>query len=282
MWELLARAQEIDEAEDRHYGQGRRGDELPAELAKRESRLKKIREAKRALEQEAKAQAELQVAAARARRAQRQQREKTTGQKLRGRRPRIPDPKQAKPEPKAQRNFTDPDSRIMKDAATKSFQQAYNAQLAVDSHAQVIVVAAVTQAANDSQQLVPMLGQVEHQLGRKPEKGSADAGYFSQAQLTDERLEGIDLYVAPAPQPRGAEASVIEQMRRKLKTAEGQAIYKMRKAIVEPVFGQIKQGRGFRRFSFRGKEKVSAEWQLICLTHNLLKLFRAQLSLKVA
>ena len=287
--QLLAKAQEVDAAEDAQYGPGRRGDELPEELARRESRLTKIREAKRALDQEAKARAEQQAEAARARLAERQRQEEETGRKAKGPGPQVPDPEQAQPEPKAQRNFTDPDSRIMKDGATKGFEQAYNAQVVVDSQAQIIVAAAVTQEANDKQQLVPMLGQVEQNLGQKPEKGSADAGYFSEPQVNDEKLEGIDLYVAPDRQKHGeapaepspsacspSEVSVIEQMRQKLKTASGRTIYKMRKAIVEPVFGQIKQVRGFRRFSFRGREKVSDEWLLMCLTHNLLKLFRAQ------
>lgn len=291
--QLLAQAQAVDAAEDAQYGSGRRGDELPAELAQRETRLEKIREAKRALEQEAQARAEQQAEAARARIAERQRQEQQSGQKAKGPSPQIPDPQQVKPEPKAQRNFTDPDSRIMKDGATQSFEQAYNAQVVVDSHAQIIVAAAVTQQANDKQQLVPMLEQVKQNVGQKPEKGSADAGYFSEANLTHQQLNGIDLYVAPerekpsesAPDRHSrpcSEATVREQMRQKLKTAPGRATYKMRKAIVEPVFGQIKQVRGFRRFSFRGREKVCDEWQLICLTHNLLKLFRATLCLQVA
>jgi len=290
--QLLAHAQAVDASEDRQYGPGRRGDELPAELAQRETRLKKIRQAKRALEQEAQARAEQQAEAARARIAERQRQEQQTGQKAKGPSPQVPDPEQAKPEPKAQRNFTDPDSRIMKDGASKSFEQAYNAQVAVDSQAQIIVAAAVTQQANDQQQLVPMLEQVEQNLGQQPEKGSADAGYFSEANVTHDKLNRIDLYVAPdREQPTesvseshsspSAEATVREQMRQKLKTPQGRALYKRRKAIVEPVFGQIKQVRGFRRFSFRGRDKVSDEGQLICLTHNLLKLFRATLCLRV-
>src|SRR5208337_596966 len=197
-----------------------------------------------------------------------------------------PDPEEAKPAPKAQRNFTDPDSRIMKDGATKEFVQAYNAQAAVDSQAQVIVAAAVTQEANDKQQLVPMLAQVEGMTGSKPEQATADSGYFSAANVTDPGLEGIDLLVPPDRQKHGKEAAiatgppplgagVAEQMRHKLRTPTGRAAYKLRKAIVEPVFGQIKEGRGFRRFLLRGLAKVEAEWKLICLTHNLLKLFRS-------
>jgi len=196
------------------------------------------------------------------------------------------------PEAKAQRNFTDADSRIMKDGATGGFVQGYNCQAVVDSHAQIIVAAALTQQANDKQQLVAMLEEVEKNTGEKPAKASADAGYFSQAQITDNKLQGIDLYVAPERLRHGekveevndgvpcGKTTLIEQMREKLKTAQGHAVYKMRKAIVEPVFGQIKEARGFRRFSLRGEQKVGLEWQLICLTHNLLKLFRATVCLQ--
>lgn len=198
---------------------------------------------------------------------------------------RLPPPEEAKPEPKAQRNFTDPDSRIMKDGATKEFVQAYNAQAAVDSQAQVIVAAGVTQQANDQQQLVPMLAEVEVMTGSKPGQATADAGYFSAANVTDPKLAGIDLFVASDRQKHGDEvpvatgpppaAGVAEQMRHKLRTPEGRAVYKLRKAIVEPVFGQIKEGRGFRRFLLRGLAQVGAEWKLICATHNLLKLFQS-------
>ena len=203
-----------------------------------------------------------------------------------GRPPQAPDPEQAQPEGKAQRNFTDPDSRIMKDGATKEFVQAYNAQAVVDSQAQVIVVAAVTQEANDKKQLVPMLKEVKVQMGSPPQQATADTGYFSEPNVTASPLQGIDLFVAPDRQKHGEKwpsttgppppgASVTEQMRHKLRTAEGQAVYKLRKAVVEPVFGQIKEGRGFRRFRLRGLAKVQGEWKLICATHNLLKLFRS-------
>jgi len=152
------------------------------------------------------------------------------------------------------------------------------------------VAAAVTQDANDKQQLVPMLLAVQDNVGQLPEKASADTGFFSEANLTAKALEGVDLYVPPerqhhtapgavTPVAALAEGSVREQMRRKLNTPEGQAVYKMRKAIVEPVFGQLKEGRGFRRFSFRGLAQVAAEWTFICLTHNLLKLFRGRTGL---
>ena len=287
--ELLRRAEEADAAEDARFGKGQRGDELPEELARRESRIRKIRAAKAELEAEAKQKAAEQKAAAEAKIAARGEQEARTGQKPGGRDPQVPDPEKAVPDPKAQRNFTDSESRIMPDGANKgSFVQGYNVQIAVDSAAQVIVATALTQQTNDKQQLAPMLGQVERNLGAKPEAVSADAGYASEAQLSDERVQGTDLYVAIGRQKHGEGSatpreapppvegpSAMGQMERKLKTEAGRAVYRMRKAIVEPVFGQIKERRGFRRFSFRGAAKARAEWELICLTHNLLKLFRS-------
>jgi transposase len=288
--ELLRRAQEVDAAEDLQYGKGNRGDELPEELARRESRLKKIKEAKAALEAEARAEADKKKAAAEAKVAERRAQQERTGKKPGGRDPQIPDPEKAMPEEKAQRNFTDPESRIMPDGSHKgSFVQAFNAQIAVDSQTQIIVAAEITQESNDKRQLAPMLQQVERNTGSKPTVASADTGYFSAEQVTDRRVEGIDLYVAIGKQKHGeaAETAMTSEetpapedserakMQHKLRTEQGKAIYKMRKAIVEPVFGQIKEWRGFRRFSLRSMEKAGAEWKLICLTHNLLKLFRS-------
>jgi transposase len=284
---LLEEAARVDGEEDAKYGKGRRGDELPEELARRETRLRKIREAKAALEREAREQAEQEKARVEARLKERARKEEERGRRFGGRPPQGPDPEQAKPEPKAQRNFTDPDSRIMKDGATKEFVQAYNAQAVVDSEAQVIVAAEVTQEENDKKQLVPMLEQVIARLGSQPQRAMADAGYFTEAGVTDGKLEGIDLFVAPDKQkhsdavrvttgpPPLESSSVAERMRSKLRTPEGRAVYRRRKAIVEPVFGQIKEARGFRRFLLRGQEQVSAEWKLICATHNLLKLYRS-------
>jgi transposase len=301
---LLAQAAQADAEEDANYGKGKQADELPAELARKESRLKKMAEAKASMEQEARELAIIEKAKVEKRLEERRQQEEETGKKIGGRPPKVPDPEQAKPEPTEQRNFTDPDSRIMLDGATKSFTYAYNAQAAVDSHNQIIVAAVLTQAANDLQQLVPMLEQVEQNLGRKPEHASADTGYFSDTAVTDKKVDGIDLLVPPkrkkdseedqtdqvivvnataAEDPSEPPAkTAAETMREKLQTAAGKALYKMRKAVVEPVFGQIKAVRGLRGFSMRGLEKVKAEWQIICLTHNLLKLFRAQLCPKIA
>ena len=284
---LLKQAEQTDAAEDAKYGKDKRGDELPDELSRRESRLKKIQQAKAELEQEAAEKAEQERAEAEAKLAARKEKEEKTGKKPRGREPQIPDTGPAQPDAKAQRNFTDSESRIMPDGANKgSFLQGYNAQAAVDSTAQVIVAAEITQQANDSRQLLPMLKQVEANMGRKPDVVSADAGYWSEANATDETVAGIDLHIATgrvkhdqtmttASVPPPESATPKQAMQHKLRTEAGRAVYKRRKAIVEPVFGQIKEQRGFRRFSLRGLENVRAEWKLVCATANLLKLFRA-------
>lgn len=253
--ELLAQAEAADAAEDAEYGAHRRGDELPAELQRRESRLKRIREAKRVLEARAK-----DAAAA-------------AGQAA----------DTAKPDPKAQYNFTDPESRIMK--GPDGFVQAYNAQIAVDDQ-QLIIGQAVTQETNDKRQLMPMIATIEAQSGITPTQLLADAGYCSDENLAAIATTPIDAYIStrkqkhgerPGPCPRGPlplTATRVDRMSRKLHRKAGAAIYAARKAIVEPVFGQIKQARGFRQFLLRGIEKVQGEWSLVCTTHNILKLYR--------
>jgi len=291
--EILKSAQAIDEAEDEKYGKGKRGDELPEELKRRESRLKKIREAKRLLEEEAKQQAEAEAAEKLQRRAELEKEyERKIEQGLKDRRglnkkPKIPNPQEATPEPNQQKNFTDPDSRIMVNGATKSFEQCYNAQIVVDEHAQIIVASAVSQDVNDFGQLVPMLDAVQTNTGRKPDVASADSGYFSGENVTHQALSDINLLVAvgrerkqadkeiPVQDQEPEELTERQKMERKLATVEGKALYKRRKAIVEPVFGQIKQARNFRGFSFRGLKNVQQEWDFVCLTHNLLKIFRS-------
>ena len=270
---LLKDAERCDAQEDRLYGKGKRGDELPKELRFRETRLKKIQEAMKALEQEAREEVV------------EKEREQNKNNTRSGRRP--PEGPSGKPHAKKQYNFTDPDSRIMKDGATKSFEQAYNCQAAVDAKNQVIVASDVTQAPNDKEQVEPMLEKIlANAAGRKPTRLSADAGYFSETncELLDEA--DIDAYLAaerlkhgeqipPAPRGRFPQGlSTKQRMVRKLRTIKGRMTYSKRKEIVEPVFGQIKEIRGFRRFSFRGLPNVTAEWDFICLTHNLMKLFR--------
>lgn len=280
---LLEQAAQVDAAEDAEYGRGRCGDELPAELARRESRLTKIRAAKAALQQAAKAEAEQAAEEARGRLAAREQRRGSA----KGGVPQVPDPEQAQPAPGAQYNFTDPESRIMVDSASKSFTQAYNAQAAVDGHAQIIVACGVTQAAPDVEQFVPMVQRVVQATGQAPTALTADAGYFSEANVGTPVVDGVDVYVppdrlkhrgtdGPPPTPSRIQSVGAIHMRAKLATPPGRALYALRKTIVEPVFGQIKEVRGFRRFSFRGIRKVTAEWVLICLTHNLLKLYGAR------
>src|SRR4051812_2081256 len=250
--ELLAEAQAVDAAEDAQYGQGRRGDELPEELRFRQGRLEKIRQAKAALETEARAEAQekSEVKSADAAAA-----------------PAEGSAEPKRPAEKAQRNFTDPDSRIMRDGATKSFEQSYNCQAAVDDQAQVIVAAQVTQKANDKQQVKPLIEQMKANLGEaKPRVVSADAGYFSEDNVKYLESETIEPYVATGRQKHGAVepvalggripsgATVQERMARKLRTKKGQREYSKRKGTVEPVFGQIKEVRGLRRFLLRGLE----------------------------
>jgi transposase len=251
---LLQQAEASDAEEDARYGADRRGDELPAELARRETRLQRIREAKRALEERAREQA------------------KSKGE---------PEEK-AKPEAKMQYNFTDPESRIMPGA--DGFVQAYNAQMAVEPDFQLIVGQRLTQASNDKQQLVPTVEAIREQAGQKPQEILTDSGYCSEANLKYLEKKKIEGFIATdresyrgrlQPGPRGPlpqGATRVDHMRRKLQTKVGAAIYSRRKTVVEPVFGQIKQARGFRQFLLRGLGKVQGEWAMICLTHNLLKL----------
>jgi transposase len=258
--ELLRKAAAVDEAEDRRYGRGRRGDELPKELAFRESRLKKIREAKAALEAEARLEAE-----------------KRPGK----------GEKDATPPDQTQRNFTDPDSRIMPAPGGKHFIQAYNAQAAVDSANQVIVAAEVTNKPSDRGQAEPLIEEVQANTGQLPRQMSADAGYFSSDAVQNLTDRGIDVYLPPdkmghrstlPPAPRGRipkGLSIVDRMRRKLRTRKGRERYGLRKELPEPVFGQIKHARGFSQFLLRGTPKVDSEWKVICTGHNLLKLFWA-------
>jgi transposase len=281
----LETAAEIDAAEDAQYGRGVRGDELPPELATREKRLAAIRAAKAALEAEAKARAQDAAETARAKNAAREQRPSTR----RGPKARVPDPAQTRPAPSAQRNFTDPESRIMKDGADGSFVQGYNAQAAVDHAAQIVVACHVTPNPTDVGEFVPLLNAVIDNTGAVPAVVSADAGYFSEANVRAAEGHAVDVYILPDRQNHGATLTTLrrnptrggpvsQRMRAKLATPSGEMLYRRRKSIVEPVFGQIKEVRRFRRFSFRGVRRVGAEWALICLTHNLLKLFRAQRS----
>lgn len=294
---LLNQARQTDQEEDQRFGQGQPAAPLPDQLANAQSRLQRLQQAKAELEQEA--QEQLQAATtnlplrkrgrpSKAEQASqpvkdRQQREKEKKQRRRARRNAA--------QPSRQYNFVDPDSRVMKDNGQKAFVQAYNAQIAVDSQAQIIVAAELTQQTTDRQQLLPMVESIRNTTQATPEFVTADAGYWDTASLLAPALVGIQVLVSPdsKPQPPGAPlpASVPRneeavRMREVLASQEGKARYALRKSTVEPVFGQIKEVRGIRRFRLRGLAKVASEWKFICATHNLLKLFRHRIAVAYA
>jgi transposase len=284
---LLQQAQETDAQEDAALG-SRRGDELPAELQRREQRLAVIAAAKRRLEEQAKAAADEE----RQRRAEAEAERQAKGQKRRG---KEPGPVSDVPEDKAQTSFTDPELKVMKQS-NQGWDYSGNAQISVDATCQIIVACFVTAAANDQQQAAPLAQATRESLERagvaapvdkagQPQKipATADSGYFSAAAVTGLEEAGFDPYLATkrhkhheaeAAAPLPAEATAKERMAAKVGTPAGRALYARRKVIVEPVFGQIKGARGFRRFSLRGLAKINGEWRLVCLTHNLLKVWR--------
>src|SRR6266446_5479880 len=283
---MLAAAEAADAQEDETFGKDKRGDEMPDWAGDKQKRLAKIQQAMAALEADARLAAEEERRIA----AEKEQQRQAEGRKKPGK-PAAPPSEQ--PNPKAQRNFTDPESRIMK--SKDGFVQAYNAQAAVDAGAQIIVAHDLTQCGSDSGQLVPMTDAIETNLGRKPEQLSADAGYCSEANLEALENSSIDGYVAngrardavagtvkgeaaaappePSTAPEPADAPTrVEAMRAKIKAGGHTSPYRLRKQLPEPVFGQIKQARGFRQFLLRGFEKVRGEWAIVCTVHNLLKL----------
>jgi transposase len=298
MTDLLQQAEQIDAEQDAALG-ARRGDELPEELKRREDRLALIEEAMRRLEQEARERAE----------AERQEREQAQAERAaQGKPPRGKPAKPISDEPadRAQTNFTDPEAKIMK-TANKGFDYCFNGQTVVDEEHQIILAAENVPAANDKQQAVPLaeatLANLEAagiELPREESRPDADAakiplsgdnGYFSEEAVGGLEGLGFDPYLATGRQKHHtaealavegappAEATVKERMSHKLRTAEGRKRYAKRKSIVEPVFGQIKHVRGFRQCLLRGLHKVRAEWKLVCLTHNLLKIWRYRYAL---
>jgi transposase len=291
--QLLADAQRTDEEEDQRFGKGQHADPLPSELAQAQSRLERIREAKTALEKEAQEQLQaiLDNHPPRPRgRPRKQEKEELTAQeshKSKKAKKRLARARQNAAHPTRQYNFVDPDSRVMWDTARKCFVQGYNAQIAVDGQAQVIVAAELTQQTTDREQLVPMVKKVRETAQRAPAIITADAGYWDTASLYDPSLHGIQVLVCPDAQlnppdvPLAQNAPQNEEafrMRELLASEAGKAQYARRKATVEPVFGQIKEAQGIRRFRLRRLAQVRSEWKLICTTHNLLKLFRHRFS----
>jgi transposase len=270
---LLAEAEAADTAEDAEHGPDRSGDELPEELARRQSRLAKIQQAKAELEERARKEA--------AREAARREAE--------GQAPPKTDPADAVPGPKDQINFTDPESRIMP-VANKGWDQCGNAQ-AVANEAQIILAADVTDQTNDKRQAVPMIDQARENLDAAGVEqaigvGLMDSGYYSENNTAELERRGIDPHVATErlrhneeipPVPRGRIPDGLtpkQRMARKLRTKKGRERYARRKAIIEPIFGQMKQVLGFRQFSLRGLSSMRSEWRLMCAVHNLLKLWR--------
>ena len=267
----LEAAEAADVEEDRLYGH-KRGDEMPDWVADKQKRLEKICQAKAELEAEAKAAAEAEMQ----RREQAEVQRKAEGRKKSG---RTPAPPKQEPDGKTQRNFTDPESRILK--TRDGYIQGYNAQAAVDAKAQIIVAHDLTQSMSDQNQLVPLMDGIKDNLACQPKEASADAGYLSEANLAALAERNISAYVAagrakhPGEVKRRITGPLTKAMRDKLKRAGWRSRYRLRKQVVEPVFGQIKQARGFRQFLLRGFEKVRAEWALICTAHNLTKMARA-------
>jgi hypothetical protein len=283
---MLAEAKQVDAEEDALFGTEKRGDELPEGLGRRVERLKRLQEAKSRLEKEA----EVAARAAQERLATRQAEEAVSGKKKRGRKPKMVE---LAPVEEAKANISDPDSRIMK--ARQGYVQGYNAQ-AIVSQDQIIIATGVTQEANDVQQLKPMLETLDSTLEAagiedRPRSALADAGYWSEANITDCTCpEGPELLIATTKDwkqrkaarerrsPRGRipkDLSPRERMERKLLTKRGRRMYRLRGITVEPVWGQVKEGQGCRRFMRRGLQAAQSEWSLIGTTHNLLKLWRS-------
>jgi hypothetical protein len=283
---LVTRAYQQDEAEEAALG-SRRGDELPAELARREARLAKIEAAMRCLEAEAKAAAD----AERQRRCEADAERQRNGKKRRGKAPKEVD---ETPADQAQMSFTDPELHIMQ-TPNKGWDYCGNAQASVDGAYQIIVACDVTDATNDKQQAAPMAQAILETLEQAaiaPPRNAAgevqaipatlDSGYYSEAAPQALEALGFEPYIATARQrhqalasePLESSATAQERMAAKVRSPAGQALYSRRKVIVEPVFGQIKEARGFRRFLLRGLDKVRGEWRLVCVGHNLLKLWR--------
>jgi hypothetical protein len=267
----LNAAEAADREEDRLFG-AKRGDELPDWVADKQKRLEKIRQAKAELEGEAKGAAE----AEKRRRRKAEETRKAEGRKKNG---KTPAPPKLEPAGKAQRNFTDPESRVL--LTKDGYIQGYNAQAAVDAEAQIIVAHELTNSMSDHDQLALLMDGIQHNLGRKPKEASADAGYCSEENLAALADRDVRAYIAtgrakhPAQINRKIGGPLTQAMRDKLKRAGWRSRYRLRKQIVEPVFGQIKQARGFRQFLLRGVEKARAEWAMICTAHNLTKLARA-------
>jgi hypothetical protein len=278
---LLQEAAALDAEEDKRYGKGQRGDELPEEMKNPEKRAERLRQAARQLEAEKKL--ELAVEKEKRREKIRKAKEDLEKEAREKAKAQSKNPQEAKPSEKAQRNFTDPESRIMPRGGT--FQQSYNAQVAADADTQLIVAQEVGQSSSDARQLSPMVEQVEANTGLVPKELSADTGYLCQQDVEKVQDKGVECFVATGrgkhgeeapPAPRGrppAGLSFKERMKRKLLTKRGRKAYARRKVTAEPVIGQVKN-TVLPRFSLRGLTKVQGEFSLACAVHNLKKLWK--------
>ena len=282
--ELMERAEQAEAKESKETL------DIPGELARRDQRVAALKKAREVIEERAKELAAAQQPEYEAKQAARQA-QREAGKKPRGQEPRPPS-EQA--DPKAQYNFTDPDSRIMKAGNGQHFEQAYNAQAAVDQ-AMLIVGERVSVAANDKQELVPTAAAISPVVAAEVKAVLVDSGFYSEAAVAavEQKPEGgatgltvyaavekhshhktiADLLPQPEPAAPGPDASAKEIMAHRLKTEIGKALYKLRKQTVEPVFGIIKEVMGFRRFMLRGRTKVGLEWTLVCVSYNLKRMF---------
>jgi transposase len=294
---LLSQAQQMDREEDQRVGSAQPGDRLPDELANAQKRMQRLQHAKAELEREAQAQLKAISASLPLRKPGRPKKAEQTSQQPDNRKQGETDKKRRlrarrnAAAPSRRYNFVDPDSRLMKGGGQGGLMQAYNAQIAVDSHAQIIVAAELTQQAFDCQQLLPMVKSLRSTVQGLPTTITADAGYWNTRSLLDPSLNGIEMLVPPDSRPQLPGGSLSPtaprheeafRMRQVLATEQGKARYALRQSTVEPVFGQIKEARGIRRFHLRGLLKATSEWKLICATHNLLKLFRHRRTLVYA
>lgn len=261
---LVKAAGDLDELEDKKFGKNFRGDELPEELRRREDRLEAIIEAKKRLEE----------------RKRQEDAEKIEAEEKRDKSENKRGPKRkhplGKPKDSDQENFTDPDSRIMK-TSSGGFEQCYNAQVAVDSTAQIVVAAEITQSAVDSKQLIPMVDAVTEIVGAAPKLVLADAGYRSEdnfQKLEDRKVKGVVSLgrEGRADRPVSSDLPATARMKKRLQSKRGRRRYATRKHIVEPAFGWVKRCLGFRSFSMRGIAAVSGEWKLVCLALNLRRM----------
>lgn len=279
--QLLAKAEQADRAPLQD------GLTIPAEIARRRDRLAKLEAARAVIEERARQRAAQGQTAYEAKQADRAAR-RARGERVRG---RAPQPPSAIPAPKDQYNFTDPASRLMKAGTGQHFEQAYNAQAAVETDSRLIVAARVTDAPNDKEQLVPTVQAVPALMRQQVAAVLVDNGFYSAAAVTAVEADGgptvyaavektghhrsvADLEQRPEPPSPSAAAGSVEQMRHRLRTSAGRALYRLRQQTVEPVFGIIKEALGFRRFSLRGLAGAELEWTLVCLAYNFRRLHR--------